>query len=154
MAPRFKLDLLDCSMLGFRVCLFGQFPLFLGFPVCFFGQSPLLFTLNPQCWLGGGHNWFCLFVCPLCHLSLCTLASHCHQVLPLVFMMPKGELLWVVNYNKCKYINTIAFALLGSLTSPILCPCKYLHNKNVIKFYNWTSIVIEHWNIVQVATTR
>ncbi len=92
MAPRFKSDLLDCStigfrvclfgqfpllfgfrvcffgqfplLFGFRVCLFGQFPLLFGFRVCFFGQSPLLFSLDPRCWLGGGHDWFLLICMP------------------------------------------------------------------------------------------
>jgi hypothetical protein len=38
MAPISKLDMLDCSTIGFRVCLFGQ--------------SPLLHLPNPQHWLG------------------------------------------------------------------------------------------------------
>jgi hypothetical protein len=42
--------------------------------------------------------------------------------------------------------------LLGSLTFLDLSICKLLHIKNVIQFYGWILITIEHWNIVQLAS--
>jgi hypothetical protein len=42
--------------------------------------------------------------------------------------------------------------LLGSLTFLVLNTCKLLHNKNVIQFYGWILITIEHWNIVQLTS--
>jgi hypothetical protein len=41
--------------------------------------------------------------------------------------------------------------LLSSLTFLVLSTCKLLQNKNVIQFYGWILITIEHWNIVQLA---
>lgn len=87
MALKSKLDMLDCSTLGCRVCLFGQ--------------SPLLLLLNPQYQLEGGCHWFCwyaLFSTSLYALwqtiaiMFCYLCSWCS----------KGELLWIMNYKKCQ----------------------------------------------------
>lgn len=73
MACKSKLDMLDCSTLGCKVCLFGQ--------------SPLLLLLDPKYQLGGGCHRFYWSLCPFQYLSLCTLVNHCCHVLPLVFMM-------------------------------------------------------------------
>jgi len=55
----------------------------------------------------------------------------------------REELLWVVNINKSS---------LGFKNFLLLNSCKLSHNKNVIKFYSWMSIIVEHWNIVQLTS--
>ncbi len=44
-----------------------------------------------------------IFVFLFCHLYLWTFATRHHQVLSLLFIMPKGGLLWIVSYNKHKH---------------------------------------------------
>jgi cell shape-determining protein MreD len=56
MALGFKLDMLNYSTLGFRVCLFDQFP--------------LLFSLDCQHWFRKGHHWFHYFYAPFTTITI------------------------------------------------------------------------------------
>jgi hypothetical protein len=57
----------------------------------------------------------------------------------------KGELLWTTTKKTySSFPNSLNFLILN--------PCKLLRNKNLIKFYSWMSIIIEHWSIVHLAS--
>jgi hypothetical protein len=75
------------------------------------------------------------------------LANHYCHILLLVFMMFKRGVTVNNELQKMPFYKHY-FGLLGSLTFEVLNACKLLHNWNVIKFYSWTLISIEHWNIV------
>jgi hypothetical protein len=93
MAPIFKLNMLDCSTIGVRVC--------------FFSQSPLLHLPTPQHWSRGFiinfANLYALFICSLYLLWLAIAIKFCC----LHLWCLKGELHWLGGAT----INAIAIML-------------------------------------------
>jgi len=49
-------------------------------------------------------------------------------------------------------LQKCCFNPLNSLNFLVLSSCKLSHTKNVIKFYSWISIIVKHWNIVQLTS--
>jgi hypothetical protein len=95
MAPISKLDMLDCSTIGFRVCLFSQ--------------SPLLHLQNPQHWLRGVTinfaNLYALFT-PFLYVLWQGVPLSFNLLL--AFMMLEGGITLIKkSYNKCHYKNVV-----------------------------------------------